>query len=149
MSYIRQKVVGFIRNFSTPHDSKDDLNSTNCFIQRYLKGYVPIVISVVVYMSFISYSVPNSIFFFNRIQRKDIYRNEPEILHGRTPQELPPREIGCLNDVLINAITGPAGGLTTVNKEKMHISISDPDVHFIDGADEESNGKLYCDMSIY
>ncbi|KAL1117369.1 hypothetical protein AAG570_004695 [Ranatra chinensis] len=36
-------------------------------------------------------------------------------------------------------MTGPNGGLTTVNRKQRHLSISDPDVHFIDTTDDEPN----------
>lgn len=35
-------------------------------------------------------------------------------------------------------MTGPNGGLTTVNQRERHLSISDPDVHFIDVMDEDA-----------
>lgn len=37
-------------------------------------------------------------------------------------------------------MTGPNGGLTTVNQRERHLSISDPDVHFIDVMDEDASG---------
>lgn len=74
--------------------------------------------------------------------RKEIRRNEPDILHGRSPQELPPRSIGKLSHVIFYAMTGPDGGLTTVNKQEKHVSTSDPDIHFID--DQTGKLKLNC-----
>lgn len=70
--------------------------------------------------------------FTNLRYSKERHRNEPNILHGRTPQELPPRTIGNLIYPVLCAITGPDGGLTTVNKQEKHVSVSDPDIHFID-----------------
>ena len=65
-------------------------------------------------------------------------RNEPKIIHGRTPQQLPPKAIGSVSINIISAMTGPNGGLTTVNKKRRHLSISDPDVRFAD--DDTSSG---------
>jgi hypothetical protein len=74
------------------------------------------------------------------VKRQDEGRVEPRIIHGRTPKELPPRAIGPVTQPVVAAMTGPNGGLTTVNQKQRHLSISDPDVHFIDNADEPEPG---------
>lgn len=61
-------------------------------------------------------------------------------MHGRTSQELPPRSLGVLSKAVLVAMTGPNGGLTTVNHHQRHLSISDPDVHFID---EPQTGNMF------
>lgn len=60
-------------------------------------------------------------------------QTEPVILHGRNPHELPRKNIGTI--ILgsqFAAVTGPDGGLTTVNRRQRHLSTSDPDVDYID-----------------
>lgn len=75
---------------------------------------------------------------FYLIYRREVKRDEPKIVHGRTAHELPPRTIGVLSKPVITAMTGPNGGLTTVNQRQRHLSISDPDVHFIDIIEDDS-----------
>lgn len=77
--------------------------------------------------------------------RKEQSRDEPKILHGRTYQELPPRSLGVLSKAVLVAMTGPNGGLTTVNHRQRHLSISDPDVHFID---EPQTGNLVLFLTL-
>lgn len=72
--------------------------------------------------------------FFSR----ETNREEPKIVHGRTAYDLPPRSLGIISKPVVTAMTGPNGGLTTVNQRERHLSISDPDVRFIDGLDEDA-----------
>jgi hypothetical protein len=76
--------------------------------------------------------------------RKEPHRSQPNILHGRTPQELPPRTIGTLSYPVLCAMTGPEDGLTAVNKNKKHLDLSanDPDIDFIDDQAGEFLRKL-------
>lgn len=76
-------------------------------------------------------------------------RSAPTILHGRNPHELPPKALGepvSSSDSIYAALTGPDGGLTTVNRKQRHITTNDPDVDFIDildnGDDEKPSGKF-------
>lgn len=69
----------------------------------------------------------------------------PVILHGRNPEELPIKLLGKLddNEEVFAAYTGPDRGLTTVNLKQKHLSISDPDVDYIDileQNDQEATG---------
>lgn len=73
-------------------------------------------------------------YFFSR----ETNREEPKIVHGRTAYDLPPRSLGIISKPIVTAMTGPNGGLTTVNQRERHLSISDPDVHFIDVMDEDA-----------
>lgn len=132
MTSLKQKVFGFIRQLSAPSVPED--RSAENFIQNYLKGFVPGLFFYVYYRSDILLSISYS---------KEIHRNEPDILHGRSPQELPRRSIGNLYHNVLCAMTGPDGGLTTVNKQEKHLSTSDPDIHFIDDQTGE-NDCLLC-----
>lgn len=63
-------------------------------------------------------------------------------MHGKTAYDLPPRSLGIVSKPILTAMTGPNGGLKTVNQRQRHLSISDPDVHFIDIIDDDSqSGK--------
>lgn len=65
---------------------------------------------------------------------------QPDILFGRTGQELPCLRVSPLQSDVIAAYTGPDGGLTTVNRgERKHVDSHDPDVLFIDSEDEAAN----------
>lgn len=82
--------------------------------------------------------------------RNDVKRHEPTILYGRTPQELPPLAVGQIvtgQQSVFASLTGPGGGLTTVNPSQKHLSTSDPDVDYIDIIDvipihSENQAKL-------
>lgn len=121
MPSFRQKVAGFIRQLSTPSENRP------CEEQQ---------------------SRSSSDCFIQRyLSGREVKRDEPKIVHGRTAHELPPRTIGVVSKPIITAMTGPNGGLTTVNQRQRHLSISDPDVHFIDiieddtQADGNTSGK--------
>lgn len=57
------------------------------------------------------------------------------------------------SDSIYAALTGPDGGLTTVNRKERHITTNDPDVDFIDildtGDDEKPSGKLCLIQYVY
>ncbi|XP_014278663.1 PP2C-like domain-containing protein CG9801 [Halyomorpha halys] len=114
MPGFRQKFVGFIRQFSNPAETR------NCEQKE---------------------PSPSSGCFMQKyLNGQPNDRVEPKIIHGRTPQQLPPKAIGSVSGNVISAMTGPNGGLTTVNKKRRHLSISDPDVRFAD-EDTSSSGK--------
>lgn len=62
----------------------------------------------------------------------------PSILHGRNPEELPSRQIDVFqeNEEVFAAYTGPDSGLTAVNLQQKHLSISDTDIDYIDMFDQ-------------
>jgi len=115
MPGFRQKVAGFIRQLSN--------NPTET---RTPDQGVP--------------SPANECFIQKYLNGDNCDREEPKILHGRKPQQLPPKPIGTLYHTILAAVTGPNGGLTTVNRKRRHLSISDPDVRFIDNTEEDASG---------
>jgi len=120
MPSIRKKFAGFIRQFSNPSTSDcldssagahppkslSNLDSSGCFIQRYLQGE-------------------------SRLK-------QPDILFGRTGQELPCLRLCSLQNHVVAAHTGPDSGLTSVNQgsQNAHVTSLDPDVSYIDSDDE-------------
>ncbi|CAH0391098.1 unnamed protein product [Bemisia tabaci] len=109
MPSFRQKIAGLIRQLSAPSDTRPEADV----------------------------SVASSAFIQQYLNRKEAHRDEPKILHGRSYQELPSQKVGQLSYPVITAMTGPGGGLTTVNQQQRCLSTSDPDVHFIDVVDDE------------
>ncbi|XP_063987050.1 PP2C-like domain-containing protein CG9801 isoform X3 [Diachasmimorpha longicaudata] len=121
MPSLRKKVVGFMRQLSISNltaavesigQGEGSLHPSRapptdilggCFITRYLNGL-------------------------------DQKTEGPVILHGRNPEELPSKALGKLDsdEDVFAALTGPDRGLTTVNLRQRHLSISDPDVDYID-----------------
>jgi len=77
-------------------------------------------------------------FFYIRFFRESRLK-QPDILFGRTGQELPCLRLCQLQSETIAAHTGPTGGLLSVNRgQKNHVTSTDPDVSFIDSDDEEA-----------
>lgn len=77
-------------------------------------------------------------YILNTFLSSDTKRHEPTILYGRTPHELPPLAIGHVitsQQSIFASMTGPEGGLTTINPSQKHLSTSDPDVDYIDIAE--------------
>lgn len=73
----------------------------------------------------------------------DIQKYEPVILHGRTPQEVPSQQLGSIkNYEVLSSLTGPHGGLASVNQTEKHLSASDPEINFIDNLEDEC-GMLF------
>ncbi|XP_034936842.1 PP2C-like domain-containing protein CG9801 isoform X3 [Chelonus insularis] len=115
MPNLRKKVVGFMRQLSISNltaavesigqndNSLHSPRSGGCFVTRYLDG-----------------------------QEEKV--EGPIVLHGRNPEELPSKTLDKIddNEEVFAALTGPDRGLTTVNLEQKHLSISDPDVDYID-----------------
>ncbi|XP_057330812.1 PP2C-like domain-containing protein CG9801 isoform X1 [Microplitis mediator] len=141
MPSLRKKVVGFMRQLSisnltaavenighndntlTPRSPPADFPG-GCFVTRYLNGSEEKI-------------------------------EGPVILHGRNPEELPIKLLGKLddNEEVFAAYTGPDRGLTTVNLKQKHLSISDPDVDYIDileQNDQEAsvNTSMDCIFSV-
>ena len=62
---------------------------------------------------------------------------QPDILYGRTGQELPCIKICSMLNEVIAVDTGPDGGLTTVNRgKKKHLTSQDPSLSYIDSEEE-------------
>lgn len=61
-------------------------------------------------------------------------------MHGRTPQEVPPQQLGAIKSYeVVSSLTGPHGGLISVNQTEKHLSASDPEINFIDNLEEDSS----------
>lgn len=55
---------------------------------------------------------------------------------------MPPQPLGSIADYeVISSLTGPHGGLVSVNQTEKHLSASDPEINFIDNLEDEC-GKL-------
>lgn len=62
---------------------------------------------------------------------------QPDILFGRTGQELPCLRLCPFQGDIIATHTGPDGGLTTVNRgQRGHVTSQDPDVSYIDSEED-------------
>lgn len=72
------------------------------------------------------------------ILRLETKQEGPSILHGRNPEELPSRQLDNFqeNEDIFAAYTGPDSGLTAVNLQQKHLSISDTDIDYIDMLDQ-------------
>ncbi|XP_020298383.1 PP2C-like domain-containing protein CG9801 [Pseudomyrmex gracilis] len=125
MPSLRKKVAGFMRQLSisnlagavesiglgeqplrNPRSLTQDFPG-GCFITRYLNGL-------------------------------EAKQEGPPILHGRNPEELPSRQLDNFleNEEIFAAYTGPDSGLTAVNLQQKHLSISDTDIDYIDMLDQ-------------
>ncbi|KAG1685812.1 PP2C-like domain-containing protein [Nymphon striatum] len=69
------------------------------------------------------------------LRYREVKREHPDILFGKSCQELPVHDISKLSKEMFAACTGPKGGLTRVNRGGRPIKTDDPEVSFID--DEE------------
>ncbi|KAG7188108.1 hypothetical protein KM043_015957 [Ampulex compressa] len=125
MPSLRKKVAGFMRQLSisnlagavenighgeqtlcSPRSMTQDF-SGGCFITRYLDGL-------------------------------EVKQEGPAIVHGRNPEELPILQLGNYQESkdVYAAHTGPDSGLTAVNVQQKHLSISDVDIDYIDMLDQ-------------
>lgn len=56
---------------------------------------------------------------------------------------MPPQQLGPIkNCEVISSLTGPHGGLVSVNQTEKHLSASDPEINFIDNLEDDC-GKLF------
>ncbi|XP_022167696.1 PP2C-like domain-containing protein CG9801 [Myzus persicae] len=80
---------------------------------------------------------------------REVQKYEPIILHGRTPQEVPPQQLGAIKSYeVVSSLTGPHGGLIAVNQTEKHLSASDPEINFIDNLEDDShNGEKKVSVS--
>lgn len=75
--------------------------------------------------------------FIQRYLNGESRLKQPDILFGRTGQELPCLRLCSLQSEIIATHTGPDGGLTTVNRgQRGHVTSQDPDVSYIDSEDD-------------
>jgi len=115
MPSIKQKFAGFLRQLSAPTNVGDILESS-----------LPK-----------SPSVESNACFIQRYLNGESRLKQPDILYGRTGQELPCIKISAMLDEVIAVDTGPSGGLTTVNRgKKNHVTSQDPSLAFIDSEEE-------------
>lgn len=73
-------------------------------------------------------------------------KEAPIILFGKDLKDLPCYELGYYSigpETVLNACTGPDGGLTSVNKSQKHLSIADPEIDFIDIHDDQQNESKF------
>lgn len=72
------------------------------------------------------------------VSRLETKQEGPPILHGRNPEELPVKQLDSFeeNEEVFAACTGPDSGLTAVNLQQKHLSISDTDIDYIDMLDQ-------------
>lgn len=114
MPSIKQKFAGFLRHLSTP--------STNDILEPSLPK---------------SPSIESNPCFIQRYLNGESRLKQPDILYGRTGQELPCLKICTMLNEVIAVDTGPDGGLTTVNRgKKKHITSQDPSLSYIDSEEE-------------
>lgn len=79
----------------------------------------------------------------------EIQKYEPIILHGRTPQEVPPQQLGSIKSYeVVSSLTGPHGGLISVNQTEKHLSASDPEINFIDNLEDDSR-KFFVQFILF
>lgn len=112
MPSFRQKVVGFLRQLSNQSENNRNFEDQKPDLQSesFIKRY---------------------------LSGQEVSKDEPKIVHGRFAQELPSLSLGVVSRPVLVAATGPDGGLTTVNRRQRHLSVSDPDVRFIDLVDDD------------
>lgn len=55
---------------------------------------------------------------------------------------MPPQHLGSIKSYeVVSSLTGPHGGLISVNQTEKHLSASDPEINFIDNLEDDS-GKF-------
>lgn len=47
---------------------------------------------------------------------------------------------------MISSLTGPQGGLASVNQTEKHLSAYDPEINFIDNLEDESSELLHIEL---
>lgn len=81
---------------------------------------------------------PTCVHVNRHLFRLETKQEGPPILHGRNPEELPIKQLDNFqeNEEIFAAYTGPDSGLTAVNLQQKHLSISDTDIDYIDMLDQ-------------
>lgn len=77
----------------------------------------------------------NFLIHFRRIP----FKEGPTVLYGKNPTDLPNYDLASYEmgqENIVGSYTGPNGGLTTVKRTEKHLSITDPDIDYIDTQDE-------------
>lgn len=72
--------------------------------------------------------------------RQICVKENPPVIYGKNPTDLPNYDIGEYNigpNSIIGCYSGPNGGLTTVKRTEKHLSLSDVDIDFIDTNEED------------
>ncbi|XP_018014825.1 uncharacterized protein LOC108671765, partial [Hyalella azteca] len=86
--------------------------------------------------------------FINKYLLGESRGAQPQILSGRSCDDLPPVRIGRMPCQVYSAFTGPGGGLASVNCIAPTLNISDQDVDFIDEdaglPDDQPNAYVTC-----
>lgn len=98
-----------------------------------------VTVAIVSFLSFISLLLVQELKSFLLVYNLDRESRlkQPDILFGRTGQELPCLRLCPLEVDVIATHTGPDGGLTTVNRgQRGHVTSQDPDVSFIDSEED-------------
>ncbi|XP_035223958.1 PP2C-like domain-containing protein CG9801 [Stegodyphus dumicola] len=80
--------------------------------------------------------------FIQKYLNGQLKRNQPEIIFGKCCYDLPMKKVAKLSKVVLAAHTGPAGGLTQVNRKQKPFEYLDLDVDFIDEDYEGSSENI-------
>ncbi|XP_015602674.1 PP2C-like domain-containing protein CG9801 [Cephus cinctus] len=142
MPSLRKKVVGFMRQLS--------VSNLAAAVENIGQGEQSPRSPRLVNQDF-----PGSCFITRYLNGQEKKTEGPTILHGRNPEELPAKPLGPIDqdEEVFAAVTGPDRGLTTVNQKQRHLSISDPDVDYIDileqtDHDRAVNSSADCIFSV-
>lgn len=71
--------------------------------------------------------------------RQILYKEGASVLYGKNPTDLPSYELDAYemgHETIVGCYTGPHGGLTTVKRTEKHLSVTDPDITYIDTQEE-------------
>ncbi|KAI4454752.1 tipa [Holotrichia oblita] len=112
MPSLRKRVTSYIRQLSfhnEPREKRQNINE-NSFVTKYLQGQIRL-------------------------------KEGPPVISGKIPTDLPNYNVTTYStgpESITGCYTGPNGGLTTVKRTEKHLSITDPDIDFIDTQQDEN-----------